>query len=383
VDRRHDSSALCTWPDLDVGALGPARVPFPVSVPYRPRPDLARLGSRIHGRVETEVLDADAGAAEALRAKWARLRQHPERCVALVPALEADPGAIWGRVASAIAAVLQAQQAESRAQAAEPGAGPPPASPVITRVGGEFHALTAGWALPADARAPFALRALRDDARPVIDWIASRPPAERPLHALGLALQEDLAWIEADSPDAPARAAMLHVCWPSGWSPAEKVGLDFAAIHAPVADAALLRASARPLSRALLSQGPFVRFVWTLSADGARSRHPDDPTPRREAGGWPWFRCERQVSVPIRDGAPPGGAALFLIRLHTAPLAQVADSTERLRTVHDALASMSEATLAYKGLAAARDDWLDRMRERLAAGASDEPPTANTGTTPA
>ena len=32
-----------------------------------------------------------------------------------------------------------------------------------------------------------------------------------------------------------------HYGWPSGWSPADKVGRDFASIHAPVADAAMLR----------------------------------------------------------------------------------------------------------------------------------------------
>jgi hypothetical protein len=39
------------------------------------------------------------------------------------------------------------------------------------------------WAMPADER-PFALRALRADAGPVLRWIASRPAAEQPLHAL-------------------------------------------------------------------------------------------------------------------------------------------------------------------------------------------------------
>ena len=328
----------------------------------------------VHGRLEARVLDADAGAADALRAKWARLRSHPQRCVALLPALAADPHAVWMRVAAALAAVLDAEQAAVQAPQADPGASRPPAAPVITRVGGEFHAVSAGWAMPADGAAPFTLRALREDARPVLDWIASRPPAERPLHALGLAVQEDVAWIEADSPEAPARAAMLHVCWPSGWSPAEKIGLDFAAIHAPVADAALLRASARGLSRALLSQGPFVRFVWTLSPDGARSRHPEDPPVRGNAGGAPWFRCERQVSVPVRDAALAGGAAVFLIRLHTVPLGDVADTPQRLRTVHDALASMSDATLAYKGLAPARDAWLEAIRARLSVPAPDDPP---------
>lgn len=341
---------MCTgWPDLEVGHWGAARVPFPVSVPYRPRPDLARLGSVVHGRLEAQVLDADAGAPAALRAKRARLQALPGRCVALAPRFAEDPVAVWRRVAAAAAALA--------GHAAGSAAGRP-----LVRVGDALHATLAGWAMPADPDAPFVLRALRPDAEPVLRWIATRPAAERPMHALGLALQEDLAWVEADAPDEPARAMLLHVCWPSGWDPAAKVGLDFATLHAPVADADLLRASARPLSRALLTQGPFVRFVWTVAPGGTPSRHPADEPAASDAA--PWFRCERQVSVPLA-GAPdwPGGLALFLIRLHVEPLDTVADTPARRAALREALASMSAATLAYKGLAGRIDGWLDRLAE--------------------
>ena len=345
---------MCTdWPDLEVGDWGAARVPFPVCVPYRPRPDLARLGSVVHGRLEARVLDADAGAPAALRAKWARLQSLPGRCVALAPRFADDPVAVWRRVAAAAAAL--AMHEAGAAPSAKPAAGRP-----LERVGDALHAMLAGWAMPADPDAPFSLRALRPDAEPVLRWIASRPAAEQPLHALGLALQEDLAWVEGDAPGEAARAMLLHVCWPSGWDPAAKVGLDFATLHAPVADADLLRASARPLSRALLSQGPFVRFVWTVAPDGASSRHPaDEPAVPDMA---PWFRCERQVSVPL-PGSPdwPGGLALFLIRLHVAPLDTVADTPTRRAVLREALASMSAATLAYKGLAGRLDGWRARL----------------------
>jgi hypothetical protein len=338
---------LCTgWPDVDVGHWGPPRVPYPVVAPYRPRPDLARLGSVMHGRLEARVLDPDDGAPAALRAKWARLRAAPGRCVAIAPELADDPVAVWTRVATAACAL-----ADREARGA--GEGPAVDGPLL-RVGDALHATVAGWAMPADPHAPFSLRALRADAEPVLRWIASRPPAEQPLHALALALQEDLAWIEADPPGAAARTALLHVCWPSGWDPAAKIGMDFAAVHAPVADADLLRASARPLSRALLTQGPFVRFVWTVAPDGSRARHPSDgPRPPDAA---PWFRCERQVSVPVVPGGS-GGLALFLIRLHLAPLAGVADTPERRALLREALASMSAATRLYKGLAVPDGRW--------------------------
>ncbi len=361
MERDDEDRSLCAWPDVDVRHWGRPRVPFPVAVPYRPRPDLVRLGSVAHGRVERTVLDADDDAPDALRDKLARLHAAPGQCVALDGPLAADPGAVWSRVRAAAVAIVGAQAAA--AAPARTGDDPSrPAAP-LALVDGEIHAGLAGWAFPADPGAGFALRALRADAAPVLDWIASRPAAERPLHALGLALQEDFAWIEA-APGEQARVRLLHVCFPSGWDPARKAGLDFAAIHAPVAEADLLRASARALSRALTTQGPFVRFVWTVAPDGVRSRHPDAATTWSESVE-PWFRCERQVSLPIVSGGSgvsgQASAALFLIRLHRRPLGVVAATPERATALRDALASMSAATLAYKGL----DGPLPRLLELL------------------
>jgi hypothetical protein len=345
---------LCTWPALDVAGWPAARVPFPVSAPYTPRPDLARLGSVIHGVAESRLLDVDATLPQALRAKLARLQAQGARCVALEPGLAHDPQAVWTRIRRAALAIAERE-------ASLPATG----APRLLRVAGdEIEAVAAGWSMPAAPGAPFALRAHRADARPVVDWIARRPPAERPLHALALAIQEDLAWIEAASAGDPVRAALLHVCWPSGWRPADKIGLDFGAIHAPVADGGPLRAAAAPLSRVLVTQGPFVRFVWTIAADGTPSRHPDErPDERPEAAPAApgtcadalWFRAERQVTLPmgVTAGAA-GGAALFLIRLHLQPLGQAAPDPARRARLLASLASMSDATLAYKRLAAIR-----------------------------
>jgi hypothetical protein len=417
VTNRSDPE-LCTWPAVDVAGWPEPRVPFPVSVPYRPRPDLARLGTTVDGAIEARVLDVDATLPQCLAAKWRRLQQLPGRCVAIAPGLADDPQAVWRRVCAAALAIVAreaaaasgglgrdgaghdgagrdgadgdrprrldatdaagvpgvpgvpsaaraidtptAPSATTAASAANAASRAPP--PLLRRSGDAIEALAAGWSMPADPGAPFALRALRADAQPVLDWIAGRPAAERPLHALALAIQEDLAWIESPSPGEPVQAAMLHVCWPSGWSPADKVGLDFGAIHAPVGDGGPLRAAAAPLSRVLVSQGPFVRFVWTIAPDDARSRHPGDP-PGPAAGldaraDALWFRAERQVTLPMgqagQAGAAAGGAALFLIRLHLAPLAQiVADPARRARLLAS-LASMSDATLDYKRLAAIR-----------------------------
>lgn len=345
----------CTWPAVDTGQWPEPDPPFPVAVPYRTLPALARLGTSLHGRVESQVLVTDRLLADELRAKWARLQAVPERCVAVAPALAADPAGVWRRVRAAGLAIADAQQ-----QAGEPGGHVPP-GPVLVRVGDELHAVVAGWAMPADER-PFALRALRADAGPVLRWIASRPAAEQPLHALGLAVQPDLAWVEIPPSGTQVIAALLHVCWPSGWDPAAKIGLDFAAIHAPVADGEMLRSAAVGLSRALVDRGPLVRHVWTVTASGTRSRHPaDPPEPAPDSAETAWLRCERQVSLPLGTAGGLPASALFLIHLHVHPLAQAVMPPQRRALLLAALESMSDATLRYKRLEAMREvlrrDW--------------------------
>jgi hypothetical protein len=346
----HSPTPLCTWPAVDTHAWPAPRVPFPVVAPYRPRPDLARLGAPVFGRREARLLDDDASLPADLRKKWSRLQEVPLRCVALAAGLADDPGAVWRRVNAAAHAIARTDVPCDETD-----------SPLLIAAEGDaLHCIASGWTMPADPGRPFRLRALRPDAIPVVDWIASRPVAEQPLHALALSLQEDLAWIEAPAAAAPVVAAMLHVCWPSGWDPARKVGLDFAAIHAPVADGDALRAAASPLSRVLVAQGPFVRFVWTIAPDGFRSRHPDELAERGGVADGPgsaeelWLRVERQVTVPIGAGFG-GGAALFLIRVHLVPLAEAVADPERRALLCASLESMSAATLAYKRLDRIRD----------------------------
>lgn len=343
-------TSLCTWPAIDTDGWPAPRIPFPVTAPYRPRPDLARLGTVMFGRREARLLDDDAALPMELREKWSRLQAVPRRCVALAPALAADPAAVWRRVNAAAHAIARA---DMQGDATD--------TPLLVVAEGDaLQCVSSGWAMPADPDRPFRLRGLRPDAAPVLDWIASRPAAEQPLHALALSLQEDLAWIEAPVPEAPVAAAMLHVCWPSGWDPARKVGLDFGAIHAPVADGGALRAAASPLSRVLVTQGPFVRFVWTIAPDDNRSRHPDELAERGGVADGPvsseglWLRVERQATLPIGAGFG-GGAALFMIRVHTAPLAQAVADPARRAQLCGALESMSAATLAYKRLDGVRE----------------------------
>jgi Protein of unknown function (DUF3445) len=172
---------------------------------------------------------------------------------------------------------------------------------------------------------------------------------------LALALQDD--WVVMSD-----KAELLHVCFPSGWRPREKLGQTMAQIHAPVAQGDRLIAASDQLTRAMLSKGPFVRYVWTLSPTNALSRHPDlylqkspesPPVSNILAPTLNdiWFRFERQITVPL----PESRRALFLIRVFVMPLREVLASPQKAALLKDSLISMPLDVVAYKGIAALRD----------------------------
>lgn len=156
-------------------------------------------------------------------------------------------------------------------------------------------------------------------------------------------------------------AELLHVCFPSGWDPAARAGAGFAALHAPVPHGEALRRAAPQLVRAMVSRGPFVRYVWSLAPDARLDRNPRRQ-PDQRASRPPqalWFWVERQTVMPL----PELGRALFTIRVYVTPLASVLTDQERRRTLASAVASMDAEALAYKGIGSMRDPllaWLTR-----------------------
>jgi hypothetical protein len=58
--------------------------------------------------------------------------------------------------------------------------------------------------------------------------------------------------------------------------------------------------------------------------------------------------------------------AVFSIRVQLQPLVQAVDARAKAQRLHDSLASMSEAILAYKGLTAARPHLLQWLLMRCA-----------------
>lgn len=213
---------------------------------------------------------------------------------------------------------------------------------------------------------PAVLRAMAD-AYEAQTGIALAPEAE----ALALGLQEDFVILH-DEPDA-MRAQFLSVCFPSNWNPAEKHGLDFAAIHAPVADNALLQAGGKGIVDMAFRQASMLRHVWLLTANGDLPQHPEtrrarweDAIAQADAPGASgrlidqvFFRVERQTTLPL----PALRRGVFFIRVLVCPLVDVLRvRPERAAQLAEALASMSDAVVAYRGMAAVRPRLLAELQ---------------------
>ncbi|UJR85652.1 heme-dependent oxidative N-demethylase subunit alpha family protein [Sandaracinus amylolyticus] len=165
--------------------------------------------------------------------------------------------------------------------------------------------------------------------------------ARDPLEAIARAVQEDLAVLEHGGGEG--RAVALDVRFPSGWRPELLAGASFSRIHAPVPGFAKDDRVSRSMVASMIGRGPYVRFVWTLSADDALDHHPDAGLRR----GWDdaaraWLRVERQITVPLE------GASVFLIRTYLYDVATL-DEAQR-DVVREALRVMPEELRDYKKL---------------------------------
>jgi hypothetical protein len=210
------------------------------------------------------------------------------------------------------------------------------------------------------------------DAGPALNAIAAharqhglpRPELDRPLE---LCFEEDLAVLDGEDASLP----WLCVCVPSHWAPEDKLGLPFAAVHAPVADAATLLAASEKLVQLVTGGEHWERFVWTLTPSPRHDQHPR----RHPRACWPattdaeafaaqcWLRLERQTFLPVGQGTRQ---AVFTIRVMLHPLTQAVNTSQKARRLHDSLASMSGAVLAYKNLVAAREPLLRWLAARSA-----------------
>lgn len=302
-----------------------------VTAPFRMQPGLRPLAAG------APQLTPNRPGAPALAEKLAVLSAHAEQALLAAPGFDGD-------------AALQALC--DHAMAEQPQA-------LQCRDDDGLFAPLLGWGLDGD-------RPVGDGDAVLGRCLAALAPPWRRAGLLSLAFAEDFAMVDG----ASARIPWLAVCLPSHWSPAEKVGRHFAEVHAPVADNRLLLAASDHLARLVTGLQRWERFVWTITTVPTLDMHPSRVVPEP----WPngidadalaaraWFRTERQTFIPVAGAQQ----AVFTIGVESRPLAEAVGSAEQARALHDALGSMSDAVLAYRGLAPARDRLLQWLARRAA-----------------
>ena len=166
-------------------------------------------------------------------------------------------------------------------------------------------------------------------------------------------MQEDFVILKQEGDTL--RSEYLSVCFPSRWDPREKLGLDFAAIHAPVADNKTLIAAGQSIMTMAFMKQPMLRHVWLIVPSASLDQHPDKNeawwtgTLRDMSPLLPnlFFRVERQTSWPL----PQFQRAVFFIRVMMSPLVDVlANAPGRAPELAASLRSMTPEVVAYRGM---------------------------------
>jgi hypothetical protein len=299
-----------------------------VSAPFRMQPGLRRLAP---GALQLTPL---APGSRHLREKLAVLSAFAEQALVARPGFDPQP-ALQALCAQAAAEHPRHFQWQGDAVA-------------VPTLGVRLQ----GGAVQAASEARFST------TQEVARCIALQPPPWRLPALLALAFAEDLAIVDAGE----ARVPWMAVALPSHWAPEHKVGLDFAQLHAPVADGERVRHAGEALLHLVAGTGRWERFVWNVTDQPRLHAHPHRVDDRRWAAGLDraWFRSERQTFVPV-----PGQAqAVFTIAVDVQPLADVVGVPGRARRLAEAIASMSPAVLAYRGLTPVRDALLAWLAAR-------------------
>lgn len=175
------------------------------------------------------------------------------------------------------------------------------------------------------------------------------------LDEFSLLVQEDFSIVKGD------KALMISLCFPNHWDPCEKISQNFNDIHIPVADFGPIAKNAQRLCRSMIERGPFKRFAWGLATDTRLNHHPVPPAGvsadlwggrsfKNDGNHKLYMRVERQHMV----GLAQLDSFLFTIRTYFLDVAQIPE--EQLTLLQDAVNSMSEETMAYKGVAKNKDE---------------------------
>jgi len=184
---------------------------------------------------------------------------------------------------------------------------------------------------------------------------------------LRLSVQEDLVIGKVSDDGKDDYMECLLVPLPSKWNPLDKVGLNFADVHAPIPNSERLVKASPRLVTAIMNKGPFVRYNWTLS-----SQHlPQNPAIHEYQQDYEqldqikdfdtmmqsvYFRVERQTLKAF----PHLNRYVFIIHTYLHRLTDVLTSAERQRRMLEVLLSIPKAVRDHRSMANCVIDNLSR-----------------------
>jgi len=152
---------------------------------------------------------------------------------------------------------------------------------------------------------------------------------------LALRLEEDVAIMHQ------GKLAAICFCFPSGFKPAEIIGMPLSDIHKPVGDGEVLVKASPGIARVMTEQPSFRRWVWSINMNSDLSNHPSTKRDiKPQTIDDLYFRVETQTTARVDDST-----SLFFVKVDVVPLKSVWG-----HKILDSINSMSDAVLTYKNL---------------------------------
>ena len=164
-------------------------------------------------------------------------------------------------------------------------------------------------------------------------------------------IQEDYALYQVNTD----RLMYCNVCMPSGWCPSDKINKSFSEIHSPVPGMKLDKIEG--LKQAMLNNGPFVRFVWSVIFEKRLNFHPSKPKkafdPKKPEV---YVKVERQVL----KGFPERSLVLLLMRQYLLSIEDI-----KIGSLIKSLDQMSNEERVYKDIDNKYDKLLKYLKKKV------------------
>ena len=174
------------------------------------------------------------------------------------------------------------------------------------------------------------------------------PPYKNMFDSICSQVQEDVCVMRFDE------LVSAHVCLPSWWSPAEKMGMGMREIHEDVPG--MDKTSYEHIWNACLHKGPYLRYNWALTNTSVLNQHTTKNIGKDFDNDELFLRIERQVL----HGFSNIGGVVFLIRTYVGDI-KTLEPDQRM-SIAGAIEGMNEGELEYKGMTDCRNKIINTLK---------------------